>query len=53
MIEIVKTNYGIKKVPTLVINGQTYEDLQTMEDILGIVCPSLKETPEICQEYIN
>ncbi|PIN73313.1 hypothetical protein COV20_03725 [Candidatus Woesearchaeota archaeon CG10_big_fil_rev_8_21_14_0_10_45_16] len=46
MIEIVKSQFNVTKVPTLVIGDQKYEGVISKEQLQNIICNSLHDAPE-------
>lgn len=43
MVEITKSQFGITKVPTLVVDNKKYEGVMTEEKLQKIICSSLKD----------
>lgn len=50
MISIIRESYSITTTPTLIINGKKYERFHTEEELVRLICESLKEK-EHCIEF--
>ncbi len=49
LIEIIKSHYDIKSLPTLIINGEKHEGFYDDQEILKIVCPNYKKENSACK----
>ncbi len=53
IIPIIKEAYSIAKTPTLIIGDKKFEGLTKKEEVLKVICPSLKKENQECIGFEN
>lgn len=50
LLSMIKNQYAVTDLPTLIIDDDVYPGFKNSEDLLKIICPKYKQSPDICNK---